>query len=257
MKVKIYSTSSATNDSGAIILGLCPTDPGFLASSSANSFEFIPNTAYSSLTSNVDQTSVSGYPITSLIQTNSDPVSNATQGFNEFTSEDWTDTVPLKTGASVFWLPEDPSNMIFKSDRLRQTIMAQVNSSGVTAGQTVNKSEIMDPFVCLGLTGLSSSSAINVEVFLNFEYTVTAGASNVIETRPGAMNSVEQFSVVKRVGGNLDNTVVPTPEGSLWDKFKGGVWSASKTLAKGSLKLANGFLFGSSDLGNAVIDSLF
>lgn len=250
-KVKIYSTSSATSDNGALIAGLSPSDPGFGPTGGAISTMNLPNFANSSVTPNLNQTSVSGYPITSVNGANSDSVTNATQGFNEFSSEDWTDTVPLKNGVSVFWLPQDPASMVFTSDRLRQTLMAQTNTTGTPAGAAVNASPIQDPFFCFGLTGLTTSgtaSTWNVEVFLNLEYTVTSGATNVIETRPGSMNSVEQFSVAKRVGGTLQNYVEPDPEACLTDKLKG----LGSSILKGGVNRISEFIFGSSDVGKAV-----
>jgi len=252
-KVKVYSTSSATNDNGALTCGLAPADPGFFGNSS-NTFSStsIPNQALTSLTANINQVSTSGYPITSVNGPNADTLTSATQGTNEFPSEDWTDTMPLKNGSATFWLPEDPSSMIFTSDRIRQSLSQQINSSGVPTGFGVNTSPIQDPFFCIGVTGLVSGSTFNVEITLNLEYTVTSGASNVIETKPGCMSSVEQFSIAKRVGGNLNSYVEPNPEASLLDKLK-GVGSA---VLKGGVNRVSDFIFGSSDVGKA-ITSLF
>jgi len=232
VKVKIYSTSSATNDAGALTVGLCPSDHGFL-----NNVEYSGSNAASTL-NNV--TSQSGYPVVAG--------ATATQGFNEFSSEDWTDTVPLKGGASIFWLPEDPSSMIFKPDRLRQQLIQAIGGSSSPIGTQMNATEILDPFFCIGISGLTTGGSFNVEVFLNLEYTVTSGASNVIETVAGSMNSVQQFEVVKRAGANFQNLVVPDPEGSLWQKAK----NLGSTIVKSGLNRASEFIFGSSDVGKAV-----
>jgi hypothetical protein len=253
MKVKVYSTSSATSDNGALTAGLCPADPGFYSGGVNASLITEPSTAFSSLAPNPNQTSVNGYPITSLIGTTNDSLTNAAQGWNEFSSEDWTDTVPLKDGCAVFWLPQDPSSMIFSTDRLRQSYAQQANSSGVGAGIGVNMTPILDPFVCIGLSGLTNmTSTFNVEVFLNLEYTVTAGASSIIETRPGSMSSIDQFSIAKRVGGTLQNYVTPDLEASLTDKLKG----IGSSILKGGVNRVSEFIFGSSDVGKAVT-SLF
>jgi hypothetical protein len=255
MKVKVYCTASATNDAGAVIIGLAPGDPSFYSNSgNTASLIGIPNSAVTSPSANANQVSTSGYPITTTLNSNSaDALTNATQGFNEFTSEDWTDTVPLKNGASVFWLPQDPSSMIFSSDRIRQTMLEQYNSSGALAGTPINGTPIQDPFVCIGVTGLNTASSFNIEVFLNLEYTVTSGASNVIETRPGAMNSIEQFGIAKKVGGTLNNTVEPDPEASLTDKLK----AVGGSILKGGISRVSDFLFGSSDVGKAINNLLF
>jgi hypothetical protein len=252
-KVKVYSTSSATNDNGALTCGLAPLDPGFFAGNNGlTSLTNTPNTSLATLATNLNQVSVSGYPVTSVNGTTSDTVTNATQGANEFPGEDWTDTMPLKTGSATFWLPEDPSSMIFSSDRLRQSLVQQISTTGTGAGFALNSSPMRDPFFCIGVTGLVSGSTFNVEITLNLEYTVTAGASNVVETRPGCMSSVEQFSIAKRVGGNLNSYVEPNPEASLLDKLK-GVGSA---VLRGGVSRVSDFIFGSSDVGKA-INSLF
>jgi len=253
-KVKVYSTSSATSDNGALTVGLSPADRGFFGgSASFVSQELAPNFAATALSANSNQISLGGYPITTVLAGSADPTNLSTQGFNEFPSEDWTDTVPLKTGASIFWLPQDPNSMIFLPDRLRQTVVAQINAAGAPAGQPLNKSEIYDPFFVIGLSGLTATtSTFNVEVFLNLEYTVTSGANNVIETRPGCMNSIEQFSVAKKIGGNLQNYVEPDPEASLTDKLVG----VGKSVLRSGVNRISEFVFGSSDVGKA-ITSLF
>jgi len=251
-KIKIYSTNSATADNGALICGLAPADPGFYSgSSNSTSLSIASNFANTSVLPTSNQVSTSGYAITTVNGSSTDPVTTATQGVVEFSTEDWTDTVPLKDGASIFWLPQDPASMIFTSDRVRQSLTAQTNASGVVAGQPINLSPIQDPFFCFGITGGTPSgtpTVINIEVFLNLEYTVTSGASNVIETRPGAMNSVEQFSVAKRIGGTLQNYVEPSPEASLTDKLKG----LGSAILKGGASRVSEFIFGSSDVGKAV-----
>lgn len=225
MKVKVYSTSSATADQGALTIGLCPADPDFLGN-------ILTTTT---LTGNANSVSSSGYPITATAL--------ATQGFNEFSSEDWTDTIPLKDGAACFWLPEDPSSLVFEGGRVRQQLLTNAST-----GAVLNKSTIYDPFVCVGVTGITTASTYNIEVFLNIEYTVTSGASNVVETRSGSMNTVQSFEIVKRLGGNLQNTVVPDPELSLTDKFL----DLGKTVLKGGVNRLSEFVFGSSDVGKAV-----
>jgi hypothetical protein len=249
MKVKVYTLASATTDNGALTIGLCPTDPSFSNLNSTGGVSVgvtgIAQTAGTVSFTNINAYSQAGYPITGA-------GTIGTQGFNEFPSEDWSDTLPLKDGAAVFWLPQDPYTLIFKSDRIRQSIEAAPVATGGTAQAlsvgTVNLSEIQDPFVCLGFTGIAANSTINIEIFLNLEYTVTSGASNVIETKAGSMDSVQSFHVVKRVGGDLQNTVVPDPEASLWDKAKG----VGKAMISGGLNRASEFLFGSSDVGKAV-----
>jgi hypothetical protein len=248
MKVKVYTLASATNDSGALTVGLCPTDPSF--SNLNQSGVVVPavfGVAQVSGTvafGSINAYSQAGYPITGL-------GTIGTQGFNEFPAEDWSDTMPLKDGAAIFWLPEDPSSLVFRNDRIRQSLEASPVATGTAQALqvgTVNMSEIQDPFVCIGLTGLTANSTVNVEIFLNLEYTVTSGASNVIETKAGSMDSVQAFHVVKRVGGDLQNTVVPDPESSLWDKAK----TVGKAMVSGGLNRASEFLFGSSDVGKAV-----
>jgi len=260
MKVKVYSTSSATSDNGSLTIGLCPKDPYFLNNVEVGGFTPSAPAAGSSATPG--RTSSGGFPIKGS--------DDATQGYVEFASEDWSDTVPLKMGASCFWLPEDPSSMIFDSARLRQEAVFVPNSSGTGQvppnlnpenGSILTNNQILDPFVAIGLSGMTPNggsgglpgSNLSIEVFLNLEYTVTSGASNVIETVAGAMNSVQAFDVVKKVGANLQNTVVPDPEGSLWDKAK----HLGTALVKGGINGASKFLFGSSDVGNAVSDLIF
>jgi hypothetical protein len=242
-KLKVYTTASATSDNGALIVGLCPRDPGFLGATN-----LLPNFSNASVIPPNTAVSDSGYPIIP-----GSYCTTATQGFNEFGAEDWTDTVPLKNGASIFWLPQDPHSMTFEAGRILQVLNQQANASGVAAGTSFNATEINDPFFCIGITGATSGSIVNFELFLNLEYTVTAGASSVVETRPGCMNSVQQFEVAKRLGGNLQNTVEPDPEASLGEKLG----MAGKAILKGGAKRVSEFLFGSSDVGNIVSSILF
>jgi hypothetical protein len=254
-KIKVYTTASATNDNGAITAGLCPKDPGKLSTSAS----FVGQSAGDIIAANnaspVYQynVSMSGYPInTSVVSGTGGALTGplATQGFNEFASEDWTTTTPLKDGLSVFWLPEDPSSMTFSSDRLRPTLeyVTVAGSPPVIGSTPYLRTEIQDPFFCFGLTGLTANTAVNFEIFLNLEYTVTAGASNVIETRAGTMSSTQSFGIVKQIGGNLQNTVEPDPESSLGQKL----WNVGKAAVSGGLSRMSQFIFGSSDVGKAV-----
>jgi len=260
MKVKIYSTSSATSDNGALTIGLCPRDPFFQYSVM---FEgpLTGTTPSSTTTQFPGRTSTGGYPIRG-----SADGGGANQGFAEFSSADWSDTVPLKDGASCFWLPEDPQSMIFMDNRLRNeatyfSVGGQFDPASVNPSTVASTSQINDSFVCAGLTGMTpngSSSGLpgsnfNIEIFLNLEYTVTSGAANVVETSAGTMSSTQAFSVVKKIGGNLQNTVVPSPEGSLADKAIG----LGKSILKGGLHRGSEFLFGSSDVGDRISDLLF
>jgi hypothetical protein len=139
--------------------------------------------------------------------------------------------------------------MTFHGDRVRQKFFGAVTTgSPPTLAATQNQTEIQDPFFCIGLTGITAGSTVNFELFLNLEYTVTSGASNIVETKAGTMSSTQSFGIVKKIGGNLQNLVETDPESSLGDKF----WNLGKSVLKSGLSRASEFVFGSSDVGKAV-----
>jgi hypothetical protein len=241
-KLKIYTVASATADNGAIVAGLCPRDDGFFGPNQTSTQDPV---ASANLVDNYNVSS-SGYPITNSAVGTSFGGFKASQGFNEFPSEDWTDTSPLKDGASVFWLPQDPQSLIFLSDRLRPQTISLTGATSFT--NTINASPIVDPFFCIAITGATVGSIVNFEFFLNLEFVTTSGASSIVATETGSMSSVQSFGIVKQVGANLQNMVVADPEGSLADK----AGRLGKTLLKAGVNRVSEFIFGSSDVGKAV-----
>jgi len=262
-KLKVIPLASATNDAGAITVGLCPRDDGFLGGYiDISNIQAVDNNAGAPF---INAVSSGGFPILQTVynsigqNTSNGTVypynSTATQGSFEFPSYDFTDTIPLKDGAAVFWLPEDSQTFTFAPDRLRQTKQfVSTTSSTVanvaTAGQAGNATPIMDPFFLVGVQGAAVGTIVNIEVYLNLEYTVTSGASGIIETTAGVLSENQLLSVVRRVGGNLQNTVEPNPEASLGDKLM----SAGKSVVRSGIGGVSKFLFGSSDIGGMVSD---
>jgi hypothetical protein len=246
-KLKIYSTSSATNDNGTIIGGLCPRDDNFFGN--AGNTVTTEVTGSGSVITNYNNVSSGGYAIVATLGSTTYGGALVTQGYNEFSTEDWSSTVPLKDGMAIFWLPQDPQTLTFTSDRVRQNTIAIQGSSSIT--NAINLSPIQDPFFCIGLTG-AATAVVNIEVFLNFEYTTTSGASSIVATESGAMSSVESFSVVKKIGANLQNLTVPNPEGSLADKAV----NLGKSILRGGVERVSNFIFGSSDVGKALTSFL-
>jgi hypothetical protein len=242
-KLKVFTLSSATSDSGALVAGLSPRDDGFLNG------EYLP-AAIS--TTPLNTVSAGGFPIVTDSTNGSLGSFLATQGFNEFDDYDFTDVLPLKDGCSVFWLPEDPQTMTFEPDRIRQSTISSTFAVSPPTVATNNSSPIMDPFFVFGTQGAVVGSSIFIELYLNLEYTVTSGAAGVIDTSAGSMNTIQSFEVVRKVGGNLQNTVEPNPDASLGDKLGG----AARSLARGGVGLVSKFLFGSSDIGNMVSDAI-
>lgn len=243
-KLKVYTAASATNDNGVLIMGCSPRDDGF-----GGNVEAVGTSGTTTVLGNA--TSSGGFPITSTGTSTIVP----TQGFNEFSGYDFTDTFPIKTGGAAFFLPQDPQSMIFVRDRLEvQQIGTIIGSS--TPSNPVNASPICDPFFVVGITGNATSQVVVFELFLNLEYTVTSGANNILQTEAGSMNSIQAFEVVKKVGGNLQNYVEPSPEASLGDTIWSGLKGASKSIVKGGLGAATQFLFGSSDVGHNIGSAL-
>lgn len=244
-KLKIFTTAAANNDGGALCVGLSPRDDGFMGGLESGQ-KVTTNPGY------CNSVSSGGFPIITNSGSSNPNQFSATQGNREFQSYDWTDIVPLKQGASVFWLPEDPQTMTFITDRLRQsTIQSEQVVSGTSSFVNVyNSTVIEDPFFVASITGAASGTVVQFELFLNLEYTVTSGAAGIIDTTAGAMNSLQAFEVVKKVGGNLQNTVEPNPEASLGDKLL----TVAGNVVRGGLGQVSKFLFGSSDLGTSAYD---
>jgi len=245
VKVKVLCTSSATNDNGTITIGLCPTDPGFIGRTNQVGYPDSNSSSGNFLSSN-------GFPICSNFNSNNAPVA-ALQGVDQFVTEDWSETFPFKTGASCFWLPEDPSSMIFMADRMFQAnerALATTNTTSLTTASSgpTNASPIVDPFFCIGVQGTGSGASFAVEIFLNLEYTSTSGASNIVATQAGSMSSVQAFEVVRKVGSNMTNYSLPDPDASFLHK----AGDVGKAMARGGLSQASKFLFGSSDVGDMI-----
>jgi len=258
-KLKVFTMASATSDSGEITIGLLPRDGGFYPSLTDNptgitNEEQVPYGTTPQLGFN--SVSSSGFPIIHQnISALNPAVDRATQGFNEFPSYDQTTVLPLRDGAAVFWLPEDPQSMQF----IKERITLQYLKSSVAAGAYENATPILDPFAVIGITGATVGTQLFFDLHLNIEATVNGPNSSLFDSAVGSMTSTEAFTVAKIVGGNRDNYVVPNPSMSLGQHLASGITGAmpaigraGRSVARSGLKFASKYLFGSSDIGDQI-----
>jgi len=260
--IRVFTLSSATADNGSLTVGLLPRN------TSPAQFYMQPGIGGTVTTTQqtvVGQGSGQLNPILPYAclkvggASYSANIPGCFHGFNEFQNYESCEIYPLKDGATAVWCPEDPTSYTFKSSLLGASNVPipvlTVNGPAINDGtfESVDMNEIAEPFWVIGVTGGSGNTAVEIELTLHLEYTVTSGYSSIIAPQVGSMSSVQSFHTAKSVFESTETrTKIGVKDGGLWESLKPGLSKGLRSLAGDASRT----LFGSSDLGTGVMDLL-
>lgn len=181
MGVKVTSSSSATNDNGVVTMGLLPRDPVAVQVTSG-SLVVLPTTT------------VNGLPLFAT--------TSASVGSPEILNFEQTESFALRKGATAFWRPLDPLDFEFNEIAVNNPY-----SAGGGAGGAIPSQAIVGNPIVIGLTGISTSSTVMLEVVLHLEYTKGPFVASVVNVGTGTMTSSFVERAADIVFGANTNTV--------------------------------------------------
>lgn len=181
--IKVTSTASATNDSGLITAGLIPRD---------NYSPFLITNATPPVVT-INTNTQNGLPFIGS--------TTATQGFNEFLNYEQTEAFALRKGATVFYRPEDPEDLIFKSTGV---LGAPTGGGSIAA----DDQQMSYPEFVIGIAGSTVTTGTTlIEMVLHVEYTVGPFSNSVVNLGTGSMTENTIMAAIRQVFPNVSNTV--------------------------------------------------
>jgi len=185
--IKVTSTASATQDSGAIVAGCLPRD------------NYAPTTV---------TTGTPAAAVVNLVTENGLPFAVgggtviANVGVNELANMEQTETFALRKGATIFFRPQDPNDFIFKNE---YQLVNGLNAAGTVA--TIDDLQPSSPVLACGILSGTAAAPFMLEIVLHVEYTVGPFTAAVINTDRGSMTPDVVQRAADTVFGKATNLV--------------------------------------------------